>query len=141
MLFPHTCAEKAVFHTTGREVFPEATPKGTLTLKSSLQNCEKIDFNCANPLICGVLLWQIHTGGNHTTENIPNAICREDVGCITFIKKEYAPGKNGTFRDQKYVQKFKSYFQTTISMDELEYNIEKISQGKEQKDKERKHSE
>ena len=103
MLFPHTCAEKAVFHTTGREVFPEATPKGTLTLKSSLQNCEKIDFNCANPLICGVLLWQIHTGGNHTTENIPNAICREDVGCITFIKKEYAPGKNGTFMDQKYV--------------------------------------
>ena len=82
---------------------PEATPKGTLTLKSSLQNCEKIDFNCANPLICGVLLWQIHTGGNHTTENIPNAICREDVGCITFIKKRICSWENGTFTDQKHV--------------------------------------
>lgn len=102
----------------------------------SLQNCEKIDFNCTNPLICGVLLWQINTGGNHTTEDIPNAICREDVGCINFIKKKkFGPGKmelsgtKNTFRN----------LNLQYSMDELEYNIEKISQGKEQKDKGRKH--
>ena len=44
-------------------------------------------------------------------------------------------GTKNTFRNLNLI------FRLQYSMDELEYNIEKISQGKEQKDKERKHSE
>ena len=85
------------------------------------------------------MLWQINTGGNHTTENISNAICREDVGCITFIKKEYGLGKMELSGTKNTFRNLNLIFKLQYSMDKLEYNIEKISQGKEQKDKGRKH--
>lgn len=41
-----------------RKVSSETNTDGTLILDFSLQNHEKINFNCLSHLVCGILLWQ-----------------------------------------------------------------------------------
>ena len=54
-----THGEKMTVYKPRREVYKEAKLAATLTLDSSLQSYERINFSCLSNPVFGILLWQL----------------------------------------------------------------------------------